>query len=340
MSAWGEALLREADLYRDRFQRFDTLYVGGGTPSGLPREGFRRILSGLRDRFSFAEDGEVTVEVNPEDVTRDSALFWRDEGISRVSVGVQALDDACLKTLGRRHTSRRALEALEILRRAGFANLSVDLMWGLPDQSVSRWVETLEATLAYSPEHCSCYELTLEEGTPLTAMVKAGRLQLPDEEKACEFFERTSDFLQSRGYIHYEISNFARSEALVCRHNMKYWHHGPYLGLGPAAHSFDGRRRWANVSSVREYGQSLSDGRAPLDFLEELTPGQLRLETLLLGFRMHLGVPLAVVGEEETPNGALSRAVAEGLLELRDGYAVPTRKGWLMADSLPLLFSP
>lgn len=333
-----QAVLQEADRYRDRFGPTDTLYVGGGTPSLLSAPLLRQMIRGLRGRFVFAEDGEVTLEVNPEGVSREAAALWADEGITRVSVGVQALDDTLLTWLGRRHTARKALKALEILRSAENFHLSVDLMWAVPGQNLSQWLETLEDILSFAPEHLSCYELTVEPGTPLAHRAAQGEVQQPNVEALCTFFETTSDFLQTHGYVHYEISNYARSPAWMSRHNVKYWRRIPYLGLGPGAHSFDGHRRWANVRSLSRYVAQLRDGTSCVDFMEEISPEQERLERLLLGFRTREGVPLEVVGLEETAVSAVQKAEADGLVRLQDGFVVPTRKGWLVADRLPLLF--
>lgn len=337
VSAWVDAVLGEADRYRDLFGPFGTLYVGGGTPSLLGPAELRKLLGGLRDRFSLAPGCEITLEANPEDVLRDKAILWRDEGIERVSVGVQSLDDVFLKKLGRRHTARQALEALETLRGVGCANLSVDLMWALPGQSLKHWQHTLEQALAFEPEHLSCYELTVEEGTPLAAAVRCD--PLPDEASACVFFQKTSQFLRRRGYIHYEISNYARGPAFLSRHNVKYWRHVPYLGLGPGAHSFDGQSRWANVNSLARYVAGIRSGVSVVRFREELNAEQRRLEQLFLGFRTRDGVSLDVVGPASEAQDAARRAVRGGLLRIRDGRFVPTLKGWLVADRLPLLFS-
>lgn len=337
--AYVEAMLREADRFRDRFGPFDTLHLGGGTPSLLSPNVLQRLVRGLHERFSFAVDIELTLEVNPEDVSRESVSVWLDEHINRVSVGVQCLDDPLLEILGRRHTAGRALAALETLRRGGCHNLTVDLMWGLPGQDLSRWWKTLEEVLAFRPEHISCYELTLEPGTRLAGLVRTGRVQLLDEEAAREWFEKTSDFLQEKGYLHYEISNYARSETWVSRHNTKYWRHVPYLGLGPGAHSFDGRRRWANVRSVSRYVTSLRDGTPCVEFIEELSPEQKRLEQLLLGFRTREGVPLDVAVCGEATARVVHTMEAEGLVRRHNGFLTPTRHGWLVADHLPFLFS-
>jgi len=336
VSAWVEAVLAEADRYRDRLGPFGTLYVGGGTPSLLGPAELRKLLGGLRARFSFAPGCEITLEANPEDVLWDMAALWRDEGIERISVGVQSFDDVFLKKLGRRHTARQALTALETLRRAGCANLSVDLMWALPGQTLDQWERTLEEVLSFEPEHLSCYELTVEEGTPLAGAVS--RDSLPDEASACVFFRKTSQLLRRRGYIHYEISNYARSPVLVSRHNVKYWRHVPYLGLGPAAHSFDGQSRWANERSLKRYVAGMRQGVSVVRFREKLSAEQRRLERLFLGFRTGEGVSVDMVGATPEARDAARRAVRRGLLRLHDDRLVPTLKGWLIADRLPLLF--
>lgn len=336
VSAWVEAVLAEATLYQDRFGPFGTLYLGGGTPSLLGPAELRKLLGGLRARFSFTPECEITLEANPEDVLWDKAALWRDEGIERISVGVQSFDDVFLKKLGRRHTASQALTALETLRRAGCANLSVDLMWALPGQSLEQWERTLEKALSFEPEHLSCYELTVEEETPLAAAVSCD--SLPDEASACRFFRKTSQFLRRRGYIHYEISNYARSRAFLSRHNAKYWRHVPCLGLGPAAHSFDGQSRWANERSVTRYVAGIRHGASVVRFCEKLTAEQRRLERLFLGFRTCDGVALDVVEPTPEARDAARQAVRRGLLRIRDGRLVPTLKGWLIADRLPLLF--
>ncbi|MBZ4659086.1 MAG: hemW [Desulfacinum sp.] len=337
-SRWVDAVLREVDLYKDLFSRFDTLYLGGGTPSLLSGEDLGRLLKGLRERFSFESDTEITLEANPDDVAPERAALWRALGINRLSLGVQSSDEAMLRLLGRRHTVSQAAAAVETARRAGFSNLGLDLMWGLPGQTLAHWQDTLEWALAFSPEHLSCYELTLERGTPLQERALRGELALPPEEESRRFFVATSRLLEARGYVHYEISNFARADTRRSRHNQKYWHHVPYLGLGPSAHSFDGRRRWWNVRSVKAYCERLEAGGAPVAGEEVPGPEERRLEALLLGFRTREGVPLRLVGESHRVRRAVDAAVTDGLLELAGGRLRPTLAGWLVADRLPLLF--
>ena len=206
--------------------------------------------------------------------------LFRDLGINRLSLGVQSFDEAELRFLGRRHTARQTVAAIDLIRAAGFTNLGLDLMYGLPGQSLDAWLKTLEKALSFAPEHLSCYQLTITAGeTPAPRDARHGRrwpgvargeISLPDEETQREFFLLTANFLTARGYLHYEVANFARQGPQAgslchycCRHNLKYWTRTPYLGLGPAAHSFLAGRRWWNFSSVEEYCLVSERGRSP-----------------------------------------------------------------------------
>jgi len=267
----------------------------------------------------------------------------REAGFNRVSVGVQSFDDAILTTLGRRHGGREGREAVDAARRAGFDNLSIDLIYGVPGQSPEGWRETMESALAVNPEHLSCYELTLERGTPLHRRAEAGQLTLADEDEAYGFFSATSEFLEGRGYTHYEVSNFARTGALISRHNHKYWDHTPYLGLGPAAHSFRGRRRWWNRRDLPRYISDLQAGRAPVDGQEELSQDQLRMEALYFGFRTKRGIHGPAFRERfgmdllREEGAALRGLRDEGLIRLDGEVLTPTRRGLALADRLCLL---
>jgi putative oxygen-independent coproporphyrinogen III oxidase len=251
MEEWLSAVEQEAALYKKQFALFDSLYFGGGTPSVLPVEAFHRLLGILRGSFEFAADTEVTVELNPEDATAALLGALRSSGVNRLSFGVQSFDDGELAFLKRRHTARDARAALEEARSAGLENISIDLMYLIPGQSEESWMRSLEEALSFEPAHLSCYQLTCEARTPFGRMKADGRIAMPDEETERRFFLLTSHFLRDHGFIHYEISNFACDEESISRHNRKYWRHIPYLGLGPAAHSFDGKMRWWNARSVK-----------------------------------------------------------------------------------------
>lgn len=362
---WLSALGKEAEQYRDSFGPFDTLYIGGGTPSLLDAGQLAHLLKTLRRYFIFSPDTEVTLEANPDDVTAEKIRLYRELGVNRLSVGVQSFADRELAFLGRRHHARQTVEALEAIRAAGFDNLSLDLIYGLPGQALEGFTKTLEQALVFQPEHLSCYQLTYEASTPLGRKKDQGQMIAATEEDERDFFLFTSRFLEARGYRHYEISNFARlgkpgdksnhqvinepesfhrkpetgnRKPYYSRHNRKYWRHVPYLGLGPGAHSFQNGSRWWNVRSVKEYCHHLAQGRTPVADRESLSPEQLRLEALYLGLRTREGVPLDLLRQNPGWEKALRKLQKAGLIEVYQDRAVPTRQGFLLADSLPLRF--
>jgi oxygen-independent coproporphyrinogen III oxidase len=337
------ALSREMEFHRDFAPCFDTVYIGGGTPSCLAPRQLAGILSNARENFLIARDSEITVEINPGDA--DETRMWElhDAGFNRVSIGVQSFDDRLLGFLGRRHNSRDGRLAIEAARKAGFQNLGIDLIYGVPHQSFQLWQETMETALGFEPEHLSCYELTLEKGTPLHRRIEDGRISLPGEEEGLRFFSMTSDFLEGRGYTHYEVSNFARHRSLVSRHNSKYWDHTPYLGLGPAAHSFRATHRRWNHRSLELYLRDVENGHQPTGGQESLTPDELLLEALYFGFRTSQGIHGPDFTErygldlfrEKGP--ALQSLRDEGLVNLSGDILTPTRRGLALADRLCLL---
>jgi putative oxygen-independent coproporphyrinogen III oxidase len=336
---WLEAMKREMVLYRDRFTRFDSLYLGGGTPSLLPERDLENLLFHLRTHFVFSVDTEFTVEANPDDITSGKLAVLRDLGVNRISLGVQSFDGGDLRFLKRRHTAEQAEKAIELFKAAGFAKVGLDLMYGLPGQTESSWMKTLERAMSYTPEHLSCYQLTIHENTPFRELQAKGEINPPGEEKESALFVLTSAFLRERGYLHYEVSNFARGEENLCRHNLKYWRFAPYLGLGPSAHSYQDGARWWNLRDLEGYCRALAEGKPPVAGSETLTPEQVYLETILLGFRTRDGVDREILRDRPGTKEVLRHLQQAGLVEIVEGKVVPTIKGFLVADSLPLLFS-
>jgi len=336
---WLEALAGETALARGGFGAFDTLYIGGGTPSLLGEAEISRLFEILSGAFDVAAGAEVTIEANPDDVTSRAIATWRGLGINRVSLGVQSFDDGALRFMRRRHDAARAREAIALLRDAGFANIGIDLIYGFEGQSLDLWRRTLECALGCRPEHLSCYQMTIERSTEFGAMLEAGSLAAIDEETQRTFFLETSEILTGRGYLHYEISNFAREEGLLSRHNHKYWNRLPYLGLGPSAHSFRDEKRWWNVRSVESYCGLLERGESPVGDSETLGGDEIALETLSLGFRTRDGVPLDALRRSPGWERALETLVEEGLVTIADGRAVPTAGGFCVADRLAAAFA-
>lgn len=336
--SWVGALEREARHYSQRFAAFDTLYLGGGTPSLLGQRELATVMETLGSHFTFADDTEFTLEVNPDDVTPSKLSHYRELGINRLSLGVQSFQEDEVRFLGRRHTGARAEQALDLIRSAGFENVGVDLIYAFQGQSEARWIENLERALRFQPEHLSCYQMTLAEGTPFGNLHAEGRLHSPGDETESRFFSLTSRYLRDRGYLHYEVSNFARTSRYLSRHNGKYWNHTPYLGLGPAAHSFQDGVRWWNVRSVAEYCHRLARGEMPVEEREALTPEQLGLETLFLGFRTGEGIDVDFFREMEGADAVLADLEKSNWVRMGDGRVRPTPEGLLVADRLPLLF--
>ena len=340
--AFRSALRREMALYRGWAASFDTLYIGGGTPSILPEGDLEGLIADIRTAFTIATDAEITVEANPADITESLLASLRRSGGNRLNIGIQSFNDGILAFLGRRHNQKQAEEAIAAARRAGIENIGIDLIYGVPGQSMDVWLSTLRAAVALTPDHLSCYQLTLEEGTPLAERCSRGEVVLPEEAVQADFFCNTSKFLEENSYLHYEVSNFA-CPGRESRHNGKYWNHTHYLGLGPAAHSFDGRRRWWNHRSVKTYRENLAAGKTPVIDSELLTDEQLRLEALFLGFRTRKGVDLESYQRRYhfdllTEKGKMIRHLTdEGLVEIRDGFLRPTRNGMAVADSLALI---
>ena len=245
--------MREIVAYKDRFGTFDSLYLGGGTPSVLDDRDLATLFEGILRHFSFTPDTEITIEANPDDITREKLKLLKTLGVTRISLGVQSFDGSELLFLGRRHTARQTEQALEKIRECGFANVGLDLMYGLPGQQASGWIRNMTHALKFRPEHLSCYQLTLHDETLLGKMLAEGQIKALAEGDERGFFMLTAKFLEGRGYIHYEISNFARQKAYLARHNKKYWSRASYLGLGPAAHSLHENVRWWNVNCVQTY---------------------------------------------------------------------------------------
>ena len=243
---WLEALLAEAELRADWEPPFDSVYLGGGTPSILGPQRLHRLLAGLRSRLPIEDEAVLHMEANPEDVTAASLAAWRELGVSFLSLGIQSFVDRELRFLGRRHDAAGARAALELAIAADFDVLSVDLIFGLPDQSDADWLLDIETATPPGVDHLSCYQLTVKPGTLFSRRAELGRLREISDEAQGDFYLRTHAALAERGFSAYEVSNFARRPEARSRHNQKYWDHSPYLGLGPAAHSFAGRERFWN----------------------------------------------------------------------------------------------
>ncbi|HMA66890.1 MAG TPA: radical SAM family heme chaperone HemW [Desulfosalsimonadaceae bacterium] len=340
IGAWLTALLGEIGMVREFSHPVDTVYIGGGTPSLLDGSQVRMLLDAIFGRFSVCRAPEITLEVNPGTVEKETLKRYRDSGVNRLNIGVQSFRDKALGFLGRIHTGRQAAKAIEDAQEAGFDNIGLDLIYALPGQSLSQWQKDLRQALAFSPAHLSCYLLTYAAGTEMAEKRSRGEVT-PLSESACsELFLYTHDFLFSRGWRHYEIANFASREDLLSRHNSKYWRHAPYIGLGPAAHSYERGRRWWNPSSVARYVERVSAGRPPMEEEEALSREQEMIEAVYLGLRRDAGICIPSFDARfQSDFSALFKQVLPGLqssgyLCFRDGRCALTREGMVYADGI------
>jgi oxygen-independent coproporphyrinogen-3 oxidase len=273
-----------------------TLFLGGGTPTALPEALLAQIMDACRNAFELLPDAEITSEANPGTVDASRFTALRRMGINRLSMGVQSFDPTELEFLGRIHSAGEAVEAVHAARAAGFANINLDFIYGLPDQSPATWRRTLEQAIALAPEHISLYSLTIEDGTPFGEWAAAGRLAQPSPDLAADLYEMADNMLAGAGYVQYEISNWAKSDQstnlptttphFACRHNLTYWRNEAYLGFGPGAHSSEDGRRWAAIRSVPEYIERINHGDSVVDFVEEIDDRLAMGETMMLGLRL------------------------------------------------------
>jgi oxygen-independent coproporphyrinogen-3 oxidase len=343
--AWVDAIVREAEMHADTGLSFDTVYLGGGTPSLLTTGQLVCVLDGLRRHLEVDPQSELFLEANPEDVNRDSVAVWRDLGVGFVSLGTQSFDDADLAFLGRRHSAADARRAAEILCETGFGTVSVDLIYGLEGRSENHWRRQLESAVGLGVDHLSCYQLTVHEGTILGRRVASGAARELRDPEMTELFFLTHELLAESGFEAYEVSNFSSAPVHRSGHNQKYWDHTPYLGLGPSAHSFVRGRRWWNLAKLRLWQKSVSDGKTPVEGEEQPSNEQLVLEALMLGFRTSAGVDLERLRvwlgiDLLTKNeDVVDRLCASGHLEVDGSRLLPTLAGLAIADTLARSFT-
>ncbi len=337
------ALKKEINFYSKDFHSFDTIYLGGGTPSLLSPEQLASIFSAIYKTYKIAADAEITLEANPGDISPEYLKALRSLGINRLNIGIQSFDDKLLQFLGRRHSAKEAIAVIDAARQAGFDNLGIDLIYGVQGRGIKSWKNTLQRAASFSPEHIACYQLSLDKKAPLYKMYSQEGWQLPSEEAGLKLFSTTAEELEKAGYIHYEVSNFASNANLKSRHNMKYWRHVPYLGLGPGAHSFLEQKRWWNKSSVRNYLAEIAQNQMPVEDSEILTLEQLQLEALFLGLRTKEGIDLQLYKHKYEIDLLVEKKVIikklleDKLVSIENGFLSPTRKGLAVADSLALI---
>ena len=328
------ALCKELYLKKDFVEKLKTVYIGGGTPSLLPDECFVELFECLNDNFNLCSDAEITVEANPGTINESGINTLLSLGVNRLSIGIQSFNDDELTILGRIHTSEDAIRSIEIIRKKGLRNFSIDLMYGIPGQTTNSWHSSISKAVELSPAHISAYELTPEGKTPLCELIESNKIRMPDEEMILEMYNHTIDYLSSFGYEHYEISNFALS-GFRCIHNLNYWDRGEYVGAGAGAHSFSNETRLRNTEHLQTYIENLNCGIIPQ--IEETTVmrQEAHKEFLFLGMRKTEGISIAK-SEELGLNifGASRELIDEGYLEVEKGYLKLTRRGIMISNTV------
>lgn len=324
---------------------FDTLYIGGGTPSLIRPAEVDRIIRLAKAVFRLAAQVEVTLEVNPGTIDSRQLSQYVSAGVNRIHIGVQSFDPRNLELLGRIHGVKDAENALRWSRKAGFKTVGMDLIYGLPDQQKDQWIQDLKRALDFEPEHISCYMLTYEPGTRMTQNRDWGFFTALSQSRSAALFEATHRFLKENGYLAYELSNFARLDADKTvdnrsKHNQKYWHFLPYLGMGPSAHSYVNRTRWWNQPDVRAYVETIQAGRLPVAETEDLTQTQQMIETIYLGLRTAEGVSIRQfdaafgISFHQVFEKPLEALMGQDAINIFENRCFLTQKGKVLADSI------
>ena len=319
-------------------EEFTTIFFGGGTPSLLEPRVIGELIGLVTKTFRIAAGAEVTLEANPGTVDLNKLKGYRDAGVNRLSFGIQSFHEDDLRFLTRIHSSGQAIQGVRMAREAGFGNVSLDLIFALPGQTMSRWEQNLRQAVGLEPGHISAYSLIVEPKTPLFEMVKTRQVSTLPVETEAEQYEFTMQFLHAAGYEHYEVSNYARP-GFQSKHNSGYWNHSNYIGFGPSAHSFSGNRRWWNTRSVRAYCDALASGKSPVAGSETLTKTQLLDEAVMLGLRGE-GLDLAAlrarygVNLHERKSLELQDCITGGLAILDGETLRLTDKGYLLCDEI------
>lgn len=316
-----------------------TLYIGGGTPSLLAIDQLARLFQLIRSCCTVDEHAETSCEVNPNSASPKVLDRLKQHGVNRLSIGVQSFDPAVLAVLGRMHTAQQAVETCRIAQGFGFRSVGIDLIYGIPGQSLAQWKDTVEKACALRPDHISLYSLSIDEGSRLAEEVRAGQRLLPDDDLAATMYDEAIVRLRSAGYLHYEISNMALPSH-ECLHNQHYWDRGEYLGFGPSAWSFRGGQRSSNVADVGEYITCLRSGRTPVNYQETIREEQAAAEALMLGLRRSAGIDLADYSRRygaALVENILLRAKAldvRDLIEVADGSLRLTSRGMLLSNTV------
>ena len=327
-------LLMEMNWYKPYLKDYSikTLFIGGGTPSYVDGKYIKRLIEFIRENYNAENVEEITIEANPGTLNREKLILYKEAGVNRISLGAQSLNDRLLKTIGRIHTSEDVVESIRLIKALGFDNINVDLMFGLPNQTVADCISTLEVVVDLGVEHISYYSLILEENTPISRWYEEGKIKLPDDELDRMMYHEGVKFLKSKGFKHYEISNFCKP-GFECKHNLFYWQIRPYMGFGIAAHSNVEKNRFSNYTSFNDYFSSLKEDKAPINVAEYIDSNMEMAEYMIMGLRLIDGIDKddfrSRFGKniEDVYGHVIDKYVREGLLEENSNNVKFTEKG-------------
>ncbi|QIB26333.1 radical SAM family heme chaperone HemW [Caloranaerobacter azorensis] len=327
-------LKKEIDLYSVELKDYKvkTIFIGGGTPSSIDSKFLCDIVNHIYKKFNLSTLIEFTVEANPKTLDKYKLKDYKNLGINRMSLGLQSFNDKLLKSIGRIHTARDFLESYDLIRKFGFDNVNVDVMFNLPGQTIKDVIDTLKKVIALKPEHISFYSLKIEEGTLFYKLYKESRLDLPDEDTERDMYHKGIELLEDNNFIHYEISNFAK-HGYECKHNLIYWNVKPYLGLGLSAHSNINNKRWSNFGNFKQYFKCLDNSRLPIEENEEIDIEMEMAEFMILGLRLIKGIKKSDLKKRFELNvddiyGMQLRSLEDkGLIENKEEYIKLTKRG-------------
>jgi oxygen-independent coproporphyrinogen III oxidase len=336
MQSYVESLCKEISSLKNL--KVETIYIGGGTPTYLSLSDWRLIGDALK-RLNISSDVEFTVEANPGTFSKEKLKVLKDIGVNRLSIGLQAWQDSLLKRLGRIHEIKDFINAYNMAREAGFNNINIDLMFGIPDQTMEMWIESLKSVAELNPEHISCYSLIVEEGTPFYDEYEKGGLILPGEEVERDMYNEAINFLMQKGYVQYEISNFSKP-GRECRHNMVYWSMSSYIGCGAGAHSYYEGLRYSNSSSIEKYIKKIEECGAAAEGKHLNTVEDELEEFIFMGLRMNRGISMDEFSIRfqkdifDIYGTAIKKFIKNGLLVIKDNRLFLSRRGMEVSNSI------
>ena len=328
-------MINEIELQKGFFEHqiIESIYFGGGTPSLIKQKEFERIIEQLKKHISLSNIKEFTLEANPEDLTRENITLWERMGVNRLSIGIQSFDENILAVLNRNHKNKDVFEGFKLLENSSISSISIDLIFGLPGQSIENWKEELVEALKLPIQHISCYNLTIEDKTALSKQVEKKIIQVPNDEIQSKMFLFAHDFLERNGFEHYELSNYAK-KGHKAFHNSNYWNGVPYLGIGPSAHSFDGEKRWFNICNNLQYSKAIATNNSWFE-VEELNKNQQFNEKILSGIRTKNGLTSSSFSDKDWEEISLTckKLNKEWFNEISDRIEL-SAQGFLFCDHI------